>query len=135
MKRCQNRNVFILTLTSLWLMALGATAQAQQGTQDPLLAWLDRIAQQQLQQREQAIAEIRTVADAEKRKQWARAKILDLIGGLPDYDGPLNARVTGRVNGDSIVIEKVIFESRQPRSRDVTAEYGDEQTGKIEIHV
>src|SRR5262245_17212753 len=135
MKWLRNKNAFVRALTSLWLIALIATAQAQQGTQDPLLAWLDRIAQQQLQRREQAIAEIRTVDDAEKRKQWARAKILELIGGLPDYDGPLNARVTGRVNSDSIVIEKVIFESRQPRSRDVTAEYGDEQTGKIEIHV
>src|SRR5262245_12257839 len=111
MKWLRNKNAFVRSLTSLWLIALIATAQAQQGTQDPLLAWLDRIAQQQLQRREQAIAEIRTVDDAEKRKQWARAKILELIGGLPDYDGPLNARVTGRVNSDSIVIEKVIFES------------------------
>ena len=111
MKRRHNKNAFVLTLTSLWLMALIVTARSQQMAQDPLLAWLDRIAQQQLQRREQAIAEIRTVADAEKRKQWARAKILELIGGLPDYDGPLNARVTGRIGGDSIVIEKVIFES------------------------
>src|SRR5262245_15317803 len=135
MKQRQSKNAFVGALTFLWLMALFVTVYAQQPAQDPLLAWLDRIAQLQLQRRERAIAEIRTVADAEKRKQWARAKILELIGGLPDYDGPLNARVTGRVNGDSIVIEKVIFESRQPRSRDVTAEYGDEQTGKIEIHV
>jgi cephalosporin-C deacetylase-like acetyl esterase len=111
MKRRHNKNAFVLTLTSLWLTALIVTARSQQAPQDPLLAWLDRIAQQQLQRREQAIAEIRTVADAEKRKMWARAKILELIGGLPDYDGPLNARVTGRVSGDSIVIEKVIFES------------------------
>jgi cephalosporin-C deacetylase-like acetyl esterase len=111
MKRRHNKNAFVLTLTSLLLMSLIVTARPQQAPQDPLLAWLDRIAQQQLQRREQAIAEIRTVADAEKRKTWARAKILELIGGLPDYDGPLNARVTGRVGGDSIVIEKVIFES------------------------
>src|SRR5499426_1898104 len=111
MKQRQSKNAFVGALTFLWLMALFVTVYAQQPAQDPLLAWLDRIAQQQLQWREQAIAEIRTVADAEKRKQWARAKILELIGGLPDYDGPLNARVTGRINGDSIVIEKVIFES------------------------
>ena len=111
MKQRQSKNAFVGALTFLWLMALFVTVYAQQPAQDPLLAWLDRIAQLQLQRREQAIAEIRTVADAEKRKQWARAKILELIGGLPDYDGPLNARVTGRINGDSIVIEKVIFES------------------------
>src|SRR5499426_245985 len=111
MKRRHNKNAFVLTLTSLWLMALIVTARSQQAAQDPLLAWFDRIAQQQLQRREQAIAEVRTGADAEKRKQWARAEVVELIGGLPDYDGPLNARVTGRVSGDSIVIEKVIFES------------------------
>ena len=93
------------------MLSLFVTARAQQPSQDPFLAWLDRIAQQQLQRREQAIAEIRTVADADKRKQYVRAKILELIGGLPDYDGPLNARVTGRINGDVTIIEKVIFES------------------------
>src|SRR5262245_64423295 len=111
MKQRQNKNAFVGALTFLWLMALFVNVHAQQPAQDPLLAWLDRIAQQQLQRREQAIAEIRTIPDAEKRKQWARAKILELIGGLPDYDGPLNAKVTGRIRSDSIVIEKVIFES------------------------
>ncbi len=111
MKRRNNKNAFVHTLATLLLTALATIAQAQQPAQDPLLAWLDRIAQQQLQRREQAIAEVRTVADAEKRKQWVRSKILDLIGGLPDYDGPLKARVTGRMSSDSIVIEKVIFES------------------------
>ena len=105
-----NKNGSALVLIVL-MLALFAIARAQQPAQDPLLAWFDRIAQQQLQRREQAIAEIRTVADAEKRKQWARAKILELIGGLPDYDGPLNARVTGRISGNSTVIEKVVFES------------------------
>jgi cephalosporin-C deacetylase-like acetyl esterase len=105
-----NRNASSLVLFAL-LLVLFTTAQAQEPAPDPILVWLDRIAQQQLQQREQKIAEIRTVADAEKRKQWVRAKILELIGGLPDYDGPLNARVTGRINGESTVIEKVIFES------------------------
>ncbi|MCI0664719.1 MAG: acetylxylan esterase [Acidobacteria bacterium] len=104
------KNSTALVLVAL-MMGLFEVARAQQPPQDPFLSWLDRIAQQQLQRREQAIADIRTVADAEKRKQYVRAKILELIGGLPDYDGPLNARVTGRINGDSTIIEKVIFES------------------------
>ncbi|MBO0720591.1 MAG: acetylxylan esterase [Blastocatellia bacterium] len=87
------------------------TALAQKSGEDPLLLWLDRIAQQQLQRREQAISAISTVADAETRKKLVRPKILELIGGLPDYDGPLNARVTGRINSDSTIIEKVVFES------------------------
>ena len=62
----------------------------------PVPAWMDRIAQEQLSKREAAIARIQSVAAAEARRQMVRAKILELIGGLPDYAGPLNARVTGQ---------------------------------------
>src|SRR5438876_10015582 len=41
----------------------------------------------------------------------ARAKLTELIGGLPSYSGPLHARVTGRLQSDTHTIEKVIFES------------------------
>ena len=72
---------------------------------------MDRIAQQQLQLRESAIAEIHSVADAERRKQSVRERLLDILGGLPDYNGPLNSRVTARIEADSYTIENVIFES------------------------
>ncbi len=72
---------------------------------------MDRIAQRQLQEREDKIAAIHSVADAERRKAAVRRKILDALGGLPQYDGPLNARVTGRIDADGYVIEKVIYES------------------------
>jgi dienelactone hydrolase len=72
---------------------------------------MDQIAQRQLQARENAIAEIRTVADAERRKQWVRERLLEILGGLPDYNGPLNPRITGRIPTESYTIEKVIFES------------------------
>ena len=78
---------------------------------DPFLGWLDRIAQQQLDGRERAVAAIRTTADADRRKAIVRAKLTELIGGLPTYEGPLNARVTGRLQSDTHTIEKVIFES------------------------
>ncbi|MFB3828533.1 MAG: alpha/beta hydrolase family protein [Bryobacteraceae bacterium] len=79
--------------------------------QDPFLKWMDGIAQRQLDAREAAIAKIRTPEEARARQQWARAKILELLGGLPDYKGPLNARVTGTLDRPRYVIEKVIFES------------------------
>jgi dienelactone hydrolase len=72
---------------------------------------MDQIAQRQLQQRENAISEIRSVADAERRKQFVRETFLALIGGLPDYNGPLNPRITGRIETGNYTIEKVIFES------------------------
>ena len=72
---------------------------------------MDQIAQQQLQRRENAIAEIHSVADAERRRQWVRKTFLSLIGGLPDYNGPLNPRITGSIQSENYTIEKVIFES------------------------
>lgn len=78
---------------------------------DRLLQWMDRIAQQQLSGREAAIAKIHTLSEAKARQAWARAKILELLGGLPDYHGPLHARVTGRVERSRYTIEKVVFES------------------------
>ena len=72
---------------------------------------MDRIAQQQLQQREKAVAQIHSRAEAERRKQSVRETILKSIGGLPDYNGPLNARMTGRIQAEGYTIEKVLFES------------------------
>src|SRR2546428_424357 len=79
--------------------------------EDPFLRWMDQIAQEQLSRRESSIGEIRNTTDAERRKQWVRAKLLEILGGLPDYHGPLNARITGRLSNASYTLEKVIFES------------------------
>src|SRR3989454_8491613 len=95
--------------TALWLTA--SVCFPQSPSTDPFLAWLDRIAQQQLDDRERAIAAIRARADAARRKAMVRAKVTALIGGLPTYSGPLNPRVTGRLQSDTHTIEKVIFES------------------------
>jgi hypothetical protein len=79
--------------------------------QDRLLEWMDRIAQEQLSKREAEVSKIHTIGEAEMRKSAVRGKILELIGGLPDYTGPLNARITGRIEKPRYVIEKVVFES------------------------
>lgn len=96
-----------------WMLFVGGGPRlgAQSAAPDALLRWQDGIAQKQLDARERAITEIRTVGDAEKRKQEVRAKILDALGGLPDYKGPLRARVTGQIQAEGYVIEKVIYES------------------------
>src|SRR3954454_4180100 len=57
------------------------------------------------------MAAIHTREDAERRKAVVRSKILKALGGLPTYDGPLNARVTGHIQADGYVIEKIIYES------------------------
>ena len=84
---------------------------AQEAIHDPLLRWMNHIAQQELQDRQRAIDQIHTVAEAEQRKQMVRAKLLELLGGLPDYTGPLNAKVTGEIKADGYTIEKVLFQS------------------------
>jgi cephalosporin-C deacetylase-like acetyl esterase len=78
---------------------------------DPLLDWMNRIAQQQLGEREAAIAQISTTAEADRRRQLVRNKVMEIIGGLPDYRGPLNARITGTLTNPDYTLEKVIFES------------------------
>ena len=97
----------IASLCALFLPILSGQQQAQ----DPLLRWMDRIAQQQLQQRENTIAGIHDVAGAERRKKSVRERLLSIIGGLPDYKGPLNPRITGRIESENYTMEKVMFES------------------------
>ncbi|MGA2599651.1 MAG: hypothetical protein ABSH09_21980, partial [Bryobacteraceae bacterium] len=54
-----------------------------------LLRWMDDIAQKQLAKRVETVAKIQTKEDAVKRQAFVRAKVLELIGGIPDYSGPL----------------------------------------------
>src|SRR5947208_10808734 len=84
---------------------------AQELTQDPLLRWMDKIAQQQLDGRDRGITEIHTITDAESRKRLVHEKLFEILGGLLDYNGHLNVRITGRVQSENYVIEKVMFES------------------------
>ena len=89
------------------LLVLPLSAQP---ADDPLLRWMNKIAQAQLDARDKEIA-VRSVADAERRKEVVRRKIISALGGLPDYDGPLNPRITGRIEAEGYIIEKVIYES------------------------
>jgi hypothetical protein len=95
-------------LKAALLIALLAAPLA---AEDQLLRWMDRIGQEQLSAREAGIARIQTVEQARARQAAVRAKVLELIGGLPDYEGPLNARVTGKLDRPRYVVENVIFES------------------------
>src|SRR5262245_55718013 len=72
---------------------------------------MDRIAQQQLDAREKKISSIRTRADADQRSREVRAKLLELIGGLPEPRTPLNARVVSSVKNSAYTMERLYFES------------------------
>ncbi len=96
---------------ALFLLAIAACCQAAEPVADTFLLGLDAIAQKQLDVRESGIQAIRDPSAARQRQEHVRAKILELIGGLPDYQGPLNARKTGEVRQPGFVIEKIVFES------------------------
>src|ERR1700684_4015085 len=102
----------MLTRMMFWITICAVSLPSQStDSETQLTRWLDRIAQAQLDRRDKEIKQINTVEAAGRRKQPTRKNILELIGGLPDYSGPLNARVTGRIDKQKYVIEKVVFES------------------------
>jgi hypothetical protein len=55
---------------------------------------------------------ITTIDALRARQEKLRTFFIGSIGGLPASDTPLNARVTGQVQGDGFRIENIIFESR-----------------------
>jgi cephalosporin-C deacetylase-like acetyl esterase len=107
---CSRANKKVLLLLCAVLICL-PLLPAQETPRDALLNWMNQIAQQQLHERAKVIGEIHTIAQAEQRKKWVRQQMLDDMGGLPNYHGPLKARVTGQLRNNSYTIEKVIYES------------------------
>jgi cephalosporin-C deacetylase-like acetyl esterase len=78
---------------------------------EQLTRYLNRIGLEQLRQREAALSKIATRDEFERRKKEVRAKILRLIGGLPEYRGPLNTKSVGTLDRGDYRIEKIIYES------------------------
>jgi hypothetical protein len=93
----------VLLLGSIALLA---------GAEDPrLLPEMNTIAQAQLRARAEAVAAITDVAAAGKRQTEVRSKLLGLLGGLPEYRGPLHAKITKTIQRNGYVVENVLFES------------------------
>jgi dienelactone hydrolase len=97
-------------LVVIAFVILAGAAEAQPPA-PPLVKELSAIAARQLRERADAVASVRDQAGAEARKTEVRRRILSLLGGLPDYRGPLNPKVTKTTRGDGFVIEHVLFES------------------------
>lgn len=104
-------NRLIHSLLTICVCACVMPAAAAQGPPSPLLKELSAIAERQLHDRADVVAAIRDTSKAEARRAEVRTRILSLIGGLPDYRGPLNARVTKTIRRDGFVIDHVLFES------------------------
>jgi cephalosporin-C deacetylase-like acetyl esterase len=93
------------------LIPLIGAAQTAPDSRAALITYLDGIASTRLAERRAAVAQIKTPADVERRQAQVRAKVLDLIGGLPERGGPLAARTTSRIEADGYRTETVIFDS------------------------
>src|SRR3954465_14406559 len=101
------RKTFLIVVALISAVTL---VYAQQSV-SPFLMELNAIAQGQLRARAKEVTAIHDTAGAQARQKQVRERILSLIGGLPDYRGPLNARVTKTTQRDGFIIEHVLFES------------------------
>lgn len=98
------------------LVSFGAMAALLLPAQTPdarqkLIDSLDAIARTQLDARREAVARIQSRADAEKRREMVRRKVIELIGGLPESAGPAAVKTFGTVEGGGFRVEKLAFES------------------------
>ena len=96
---------------TLLLAACAVAAPADQDAREQLIQRLNGLANLKLEERARNIAKIQTRADAERRQEQVRARILAMIGGLPETHAPLNAKTGGRLERDGFRIERVVFES------------------------
>jgi cephalosporin-C deacetylase-like acetyl esterase len=97
-------------LVLLLLAAASVPAQPSEALQQ-LNSYLNQIGIARADQRAQAVAQIHSRSEAEKRQAEVRRKILDLIGGLPEHTGPVLAKQFGTVAGDGFRIENIAYQS------------------------
>jgi len=130
----------------LLCLAAISSALGQSKPEDTFLNWMNSIAQRNLRARAETIRAIRTSVGAEQRKLFVRDQLLHEIGGLPNYHGPLNAKITGELHTDFYTIEKTVYESlpgfyvtanlyrpnRPGRYPAVLLQAGHTQEGKLE---
>jgi uncharacterized protein (TIGR03435 family) len=102
---------------STWRLALMSAAAAlllPAQTAEPrqkLIDYLDGLAMTRLHTRQQEVARIQSRAAAETRRDWVRRTVIDLIGGLPQSNGPAAVKSFGEIAGDGFRIEKLAYES------------------------
>jgi cephalosporin-C deacetylase-like acetyl esterase len=91
--------------------AILAAGQSNNGARQQLIETLDQIASKQLDTRTRKVAAIQTRIAFDQRKAQVRAKILELIGGLPEHRGPIAVKEFGSLTGDGFRVEKLAYES------------------------
>jgi cephalosporin-C deacetylase-like acetyl esterase len=77
----------------------------------PFRDYLERLALEQLAQRDSAVAQLTTRAQWDERRAHVRQTFLKMLGGLPIERAPLNIRRMGTLDRASYRVEKIVFES------------------------
>src|SRR5580698_8805416 len=73
--------------------------------------YFSKIGAEQSDRRAQQVAAIQTRDQAERRQQEVRKKIIGMIGGLPEFHGPVKFKQFGEAPGDGFRVEKIAYES------------------------
>lgn len=109
--RLQFRRRLMAATVVCALFSTASVAQQTVSAGPTYVQVMNEIALPQLAHRRETVAAIHTRTQVETRQAKVRQTILRLIGGLPDYKGPLNAKVTGTIPEDGFKIERVIYDS------------------------
>ena len=96
---------------ALLLSAVPALGLDPDPARQAATVYLDGLAEQALAARAHAMAGLDSKAAAERRQAQTRAKVLALIGGLPDRSNPLKARLFSSHKETGFLLENVAFES------------------------
>jgi cephalosporin-C deacetylase-like acetyl esterase len=99
-----------ILLAGVALIPVSSLAQ-KSDARKKLDAYLSKIGAEQSDRRAQQVAAIQTRDQAERRQREVRKKIIDMIGGLPEFHGPVKFKQFGEVPGDGFRVEKIAYES------------------------
>jgi cephalosporin-C deacetylase-like acetyl esterase len=101
---------------ALLLLAAGVLwAQTNEGVGGDYVRPFERLLTERFeanrQLRDAALAQLTSEPALRARQKFIRESFIAALGGLPAAKSPLNARVTGALERDGYIIEKVVFES------------------------
>jgi cephalosporin-C deacetylase-like acetyl esterase len=105
------RTVALLVCCAVEAAGQFASRIIDNSAREHLIESLDSLATTPLEARATAIAKIQTRADAERRKETARRKIVELMDGLPEHRGAVAVKQFGILEELGFRVEKLAYES------------------------
>src|SRR5262245_57089 len=100
----------VISCRGLWLSCFLGLAFARPEPANLHQQLLD-LADRQQKERRALFAKVKSKSDLEALQQSLRDKLLRSLGGLPEGRGVPSARVTGSIEGDGYVVQKLVLES------------------------